>query len=701
MKRILCLFMTLVMFMSSGLKINATDNSENTISQSNMSMLEYLDTKNNEILLSTKNYNYLLFIEAFKSDVASLYALEMVDLFIGSGTEPDKQKYIEVLVNIIATYDKDNATSLAEQNQRDNLKSFKDYAMDFAEISANAVSVAVSTNSNASQFETDISTAVNGLMVLTENTNNWINALSDLETMIQNYSKYDGFLELIENSAEGELRLAAKELRESMMFAFEKQLSTYLDISDKNFENYEEFFFTDFQFNVLKKTQDYASDDSIKFFVDCGDNIISKIGLLEDSWELGKGIGKLVGNVVVGGEDLINRVLELMALYEISQILKDEIIDLERDFLNQFEKGSQTETINKYIYFSQYLIGCRIRGEYCLYSIIANDAGLLSWFGKNNAKEAEEWYKLSTKNILNIQNALLEINTKEIDDMDNFDVYEAYQKIIDEYVSAIDAGESYESSSPEFPNVNAIAMLQKRNYNIDIKYALYDIDGNGIEELLFTNDEKYDCIMDIYTFDRTSANKLFNDDTLAERSHLTIYEDGTIYIYGSGGAAYGSATFYKIIDGGYDVMIAEKYSFDSILYPDTPFYNDNELLSDEQFYMKFSELLEVTGYQWKDLNDKLCDSEDSSNKISDISDEEIFELLKEYYKNGTEDDSNVTVIEGSSNESSNIYETQIRCGVPGNQEASQMLYWITVDKNTGNVTEENQISGEIKNYKLF
>ena len=33
-----------------------------------------------------------------------------------------------------------------------------------------------------------------------------------------------------------------------------------------------------------------------------------------------------------------------------------------------------------------------MRGEYCMYSIVANDAGLLSWFNKKSAEEAEQWY---------------------------------------------------------------------------------------------------------------------------------------------------------------------------------------------------------------------------------------------------------------------------------------------------------------------
>lgn len=167
-----------------------------------------------------------------------LYFIEMADIFAETGVEPDKEKYMEVLVNIMATYEMDNATAIAEQQKRDNLKSVKDYAVDIAGIVANSVSLSAEGN-----LEEWISVAVSGVEKLIGNTDNWIEAFSNLETVVQDYNQYDMFLMIIEQNADGDLKDAASTLRTSMEKAMEIKLKTYSDISNDNFENYKEYFF--------------------------------------------------------------------------------------------------------------------------------------------------------------------------------------------------------------------------------------------------------------------------------------------------------------------------------------------------------------------------------------------------------------------------------------------------------------------------
>lgn len=416
MKRILSFVFIIVMTLSVCMHpYNVNANNTQTYSKYSENMLQYLQEGNNKLLVLRSNYGYMSFVENFRSNVPSLYCINMIDKLIGTGAEPDEKKYMEVLINIIATYEADNAVKISEQHKQDNLKDYKDYAMDIAEMGKNAVLVMVGNNPAASELESSISTAINGIYTLADNTDNWIDALSDLETIVQDYSDYDSFLNVIENNSDGDLKKAASTLRKSFSQAMNIKLNTYNEVSNENFENYSEFFFEDVFLSAIKQTPEYASDDSLKFFVDSSDELLSKAGTLKDSWELGKLIGTLVGDIAVGGENLINRVFEMMAIYDISVILQTELIDLENDFLNVYGTQSETEVIDTYISYSQFLIGCRIRGEYCLYSTIANDAGLLSWFGKENAEEAKEWYEMKTKNILEIQNTLLKIKVQEDD----------------------------------------------------------------------------------------------------------------------------------------------------------------------------------------------------------------------------------------------------------------------------------------------
>lgn len=317
---------------------------------------------------------------------------------------------MEVLINIMAIYEHDDASDMAIQNKQDNLKTFQDYAMDVAGMSANIATV-ITGNSSLGNIGENLSTAISGLNTLAENTDNWINALSDLETIVQNYEKHEIFLSAIEEESEGALKSAATKLKNAMSTAMNIKLDTYTEISNENFGNYTEFFFEDVFFNALKNTSEYASDDAFAFFVDGGGSIVEKFGVLNASWELGKQIGTLIGNIAVGGENLINRVREIKVATDIRRALSLSMMNQVAQFTTDYSSnGNQEmlyEEVQQYVTLSEYMINCDMRGEYCMYSIVANDAGLLSWFNKKSAEEAEQWYYDSCELLESTQKSIL------------------------------------------------------------------------------------------------------------------------------------------------------------------------------------------------------------------------------------------------------------------------------------------------------
>lgn len=327
MKKYLCIILSAVLLLTSSYQVFADDreNAELPTGEEE-AFFDYLGSYNPKLLVLRNNYGYMQFVENFRSNAASLYFMDMVDLFIESGAEPDKEKYMEVLLNIIATYEMDNAADIAEQKSRDNLKGFKDYAMDIAEMSNHVVPVMAGSNPAATKFEEELSVAIDCLGMAIKEDERWIKYVSYLETLVQDYSSYDTFLNLIIEKSDGELKEAAQELRDGMDRYMELKLNAYSEINDANFEDYTEFFFEDIFFDSIKQTPDYENNSSVRFITDMGDDIISKASLIKDSWELGEMIGVLVGNIAVGGEDMINRVLEMMALYDISLVLQDGIL---------------------------------------------------------------------------------------------------------------------------------------------------------------------------------------------------------------------------------------------------------------------------------------------------------------------------------------------------------------------------------------
>ena len=503
MKRMISILIVIVTVLAAGVPGKA-DSTKASIanSASGERLFEYLQGENGKLLTLRSNYGYMTFIEDFKSDVLSLYLLEMTDMLIDTGAEPDKEKYMEVLVNIIATYDMDCADDITKQRSLDNLKELKDYAMDCVEMGKNAVSVMSGSSETTSELETALSTAVDGIGVLADNTDNWIDALSNLETIVQDYSDHDAFLKLVEDNSEGELKEASQTLQSGMKKALEIKLETYQDISKENFENYEEFFFSDIFFDAVKETPQYADDETLKYFVDTGDDLFSKLGTLGSAWDLGKMVGTLVGNVAVGGENLINRVLEMMALYDISLILQDETLSAGTEFLSSLGTEKEEALVNEYVTYSQYLIDCRIRGEYCLYSIVAKDSGLLSWFNKESAEEAWDWYEEKTEKILTIQNQLVEIITAETSEE-----LSMYIGDFEQMYSVVGGNSASERGDHEEWMIGP-----------DIQYGSY-IGSSSVDEILLDS-EGY-SLFDIYvgqTVDEMKRNMLENGWNLQEIS---------------------------------------------------------------------------------------------------------------------------------------------------------------------------------------
>lgn len=556
MKRIISLMLAIVMLLSASVPVMAdNENNVQPYSEYGENMLDYLKTDNHKLLVLRENYGYMQFVEEFKTDVLSLYLMEMTDKLIETGTEPDEKKYIEVLINIIGTYELDNAADISEQNKMDNLKSFKDYAMDLVEIGENAVGVMVAGNPAASAFEVGISTAISGISTLAENTDNWIEALSDLETIVQNYSKWDEFLKLIEEKADGNLKKAAITLRSGMKSAFKIKLDTYADISNENFQNYGEYIFTDVFWLAIKATNEYETDEALRFFVDGADTFVSTVMYLKSSWELGTAIGKLVGNVTVGGEDLINRVLELMALYDISSILQMEVIELGNEFLGNIGTEEENDIVDRYMALAQYLIGCRIRGEYCLYSIVANDAGLLSWFNKESAEDAKAWYNDKARKILDIQSSLLEISQHLAEESNlKEERYKAYAEKIQYYESKY-----------------GVAQIDKvsewMSYMTGLCFAkLVDFSQSGEEELLLAyqmnSNTEYGIVRE-YKFEiwgfvnneivMLDSGELFGTDAGVKHIYLAEHDE-KIYLVTGGADSFGYYYYHGYLDGKFGVV---------------------------------------------------------------------------------------------------------------------------------------------------
>ena len=138
---------------------------------------------------------------------------------------------------------------------------------------------------------------------------------------------------------------------------------------------------------------------------------------------------------------------------------------------------------------------------------------------------------------------------------------DAVSAILDQYLELRESGiDSFdEEAHPQLPWYSAVVASWTWN---SLYYGLYDFDGNGVPELIVAaGTDDYCQPVGIYTFDGREMLYLCPDQALGERSSVT-FADGLFFVHGSGGAAVGSVTVYRIAPDGYGTEIIEEMDYE-------------------------------------------------------------------------------------------------------------------------------------------
>jgi len=139
---------------------------------------------------------------------------------------------------------------------------------------------------------------------------------------------------------------------------------------------------------------------------------------------------------------------------------------------------------------------------------------------------------------------------------ENLDLYEMYSEVLIPYRELIDNNFFPDMDPMEYfewtvaSKVNSF--LVGSQDEIPIYYAFFDIDGNGIPELLIGSSLHRDhiAIFDVFTWHYGQVLYLF-DYFLGERTHLFIHDNGVVAVVGSGGAFTHGWSFYEISPDGH------------------------------------------------------------------------------------------------------------------------------------------------------
>ena len=156
---------------------------------------------------------------------------------------------------------------------------------------------------------------------------------------------------------------------------------------------------------------------------------------------------------------------------------------------------------------------------------------------------------------------------------------EKYKEVIDEYKNAM--GEvNLENIGDEeilnkYPLISETLVTHVARYKdegVKLTYSFYDIDKNGVNELLVGASGSVGAI---YTYDgaNNTPAKIYFQDTM-ERGNLEIYDNGVILSSGSGGAALHYYEFGKIATNGTSYELLEDIEEEFMSENEAPVYRD-------------------------------------------------------------------------------------------------------------------------------
>lgn len=334
--------------------------------------------------------------------------IEVADFLADTGkSKPEEEDYIRILAELIVLHDLENAELVSRQKAQDTLKNGTDYAVDLGKIAIDGVAIYFGAQ-KGSQLAGYAKVGFDAVGSLLDIGKDIAKANANMAALLQDYSDACDFLTAVEKNASGDLRSAARKMRESMDTMLETRIDGISKKADIISVEGIKFLFTDDLFDALKDSDLVKKN---KALASCMEHCNAAYAVLKGIpyLKLGFGIGKLVGNLTVGGENLLKRYLEIMALHDIADALYPSLEDAKDKFSRNYGGEDEEPYAHAYVDLGMYVTSLRQRGEYCLYSVCASDGQLLSAFHTKYDESNDAWYERQTDEIAAMRDVLRHI----------------------------------------------------------------------------------------------------------------------------------------------------------------------------------------------------------------------------------------------------------------------------------------------------
>lgn len=342
--------------------------------ESNAPILEDLFCENEAV-------GYLSLVEHYETSSVKSWAIKVSSWLLGEKLE--LRDYVEILTNLMTMQEGDFAEQVENQSVFNNLKSGVEYAEDVADI---LVSIAGKTS--AFKEASPIMAAVSGGKdVIVAN----LDQVKYYEATIRSYEQFDNFLRAIKAYAEiGELKEAANTLLKANQTLLEKRLE-YLADHANALAKYEAGFFMDHLSVALLKSSDlYQSNTTVKWFVDCGSNLAKTFSSYKGAAQTAFRVTILAGDIGFGTTNTFRQYQEMKVVADVAHALIKANSKVKVSG-NYHDAGAIQDIWKKCEYYKM-LITTHARGEFLVRQLLIDGGGVFSWFFRDSDESIEQWY---------------------------------------------------------------------------------------------------------------------------------------------------------------------------------------------------------------------------------------------------------------------------------------------------------------------
>lgn len=209
---------------------------------------------------------------------------------------------------------------------------------------------------------------------------------------------------------------------------------------------------------------------------------------------------------------------------------------------------------------------------------------------------------------------------------------ESFDEVIVGYQKALD----YPSNMIDILNLDVFDMEGcMSDYNQDegsciVQYAYYDLNSDGIDELIIGNNIYNDILItNIYYYDGSSAKSLLGG--FWYRNSVTIYENGKFIVHGADGACCGTNSYYgniKSIENNVDnwndfgLVLEYEYDVEQGIHSYMKFDKNHQQtnISEKEFNKlteSFNDKVDYKKWDWKELTSNQDVKVDDKYKVYD------------------------------------------------------------------------------------